>query len=61
MASNEVLVKLDAKDLVAKLEEAKELLSEARIRQIVREELQKWQRQQLMAIRASGPLSMETK
>lgn len=74
MASNEVF---DTEDLVAKLEEAKELLSETRIRQIVREELDEWMKRMSQAVRANNgntvfikdsmgrpmimPLSMETK
>lgn len=43
MASNEVVVKIDASDLIAELNKAQETLSEDRIRQIVQEEIEKWQ------------------
>jgi hypothetical protein len=61
MASNEVVVKLDAKDLITELKKAQEVLSEERIRQIVREEIDERQKQQLVAIRQSLQRGYEVK
>lgn len=55
MASNEVVVKLDADNLIAELKKAQELLSEERIRQIVREEIEETQKRQNLYIRSHGP------
>jgi hypothetical protein len=71
MASNEVTVKLDVKDLIAELEAARELLSKERIQQIVREEIEAWMKDASKALSARGSvyepmpaikyLNMETK
>jgi hypothetical protein len=55
MASNEVVVKLDADNLIAELKKAQELLSEERIRQIVREEIEETQKRQNSDVRSHGP------
>jgi hypothetical protein len=61
MASNEVVVKLDASDLMAELKKAQEVLSEERIRQIVRDEIEEMQKHQIAAIRAGLQRSYEVK
>jgi len=45
---------IDANDLITELKKTQEILSEERIRQIVREEIEKRQKQQIVAIRAQG-------
>lgn len=46
MASNEVVVKIDASDLITELKKAQETLSEERIRQFTREEIEETQKRQ---------------